>query len=313
MRNVRALRGGKLIVADKATVTPAGCFADAALAVPPVADPRYVDTLLDACSRHAVRVLVPLIDLDLDRLAPHVEEFASIGTTVVCPPRDLVDLCLDKRRFAVFAEEENLAHPRTCEADELDAGPFPLFAKRSRGFGSIGAVVCRSAAEARRALAEDPSLVFQELVEAPEVSVDAYVSVNGRCLVRVPRIRDQVVGGEAQQSHTIRSAEASRLADDTITALARRGLRGPMNIQLFLSDPPKLIEVNTRLGSGSVLANEAVGGRFYTALLQEACGEISAGDPDDYRENLWMYRYFGDVFHDGSRALRIVPDKSEDD
>ena len=45
---------------------------------------------------------------------------------------------------------------------------------------------------------------------------------------------------------TIRSAPVTDLADRTIAALSSVGLRGPLNIQLFLSDPPVLIEVNTR-------------------------------------------------------------------
>src|SRR5690606_17360736 len=152
--------------------------------------------------------------------------------------------------------------------------------------GSIGAGVCRSLAEAEAALARDSSLVFQEYIEAPEVSVDAYISATGRCTVRVPRIRDQVSGGEAQQSHTIRSEAIVRLADRTLEALARQGLRGPLNVQAFMLPRPVLIEVNTRLGSGSVLANEAVNGRLYAGMLHEACGGISDGDPDDYREGL---------------------------
>ena len=311
MRRVPALRGGRLLIADRAALNPAGCFADASLVVPEAADPLYVDHLVELCCRHAVRVVVPHLDIDLDRLAPHRERFAAAGATVVCPPPDLVDLCRDKRRFAAFAQEEGLPFPRAYAANGLREEMFPLFAKRRRGSASVGSGICRSLAEAQAALRHFPDLLFQEVIEGVEVSVDAYVSRAGECTVRVPRLRDRVVDGESVRSHTIRSPTASALADRTIGALARLGLRGPLNLQLFAGDRPTLIEVNARLGSASLLANMATGGRLFTSVLGEACGLASDGDPDDYQEGLHVYRFLGEVFHDGVQPLRIFPARGD--
>lgn len=303
VRGVPSLRDARVMIADRAPVTPAGSFADASFVVPEVGHAAYVDELLRICRDHDVRVLLPAIDIDLDRLAPHVHEFAAAGTTLVCPPPALVELCLDKERFAAFCREEDLPHPRSYPSDALPPDRFPLFFKRRRGFGSIGSGVCRSSEDAALVLARDPDVVFQELVEAPEVSVDVFVSRAGRCTTRVPRQRDKVVGGEAQQSHTVRSTALAGLADRTVAALVRRGLRGPLNIQVFWADEPVLIEVNTRLGSASILSNAATGGRYFTDVLRDACGDGCDGDPDDYVDGLWLQRYWGDVIHDGARTL----------
>ena len=307
LRAVGPLRGGRILVADRAAVTPAGSFADGAFRVPGVAEPDYVDALLRLCGEESVRVLLPVIDVDLDRLAPHAESFAALGTTLVSPPPHLKETCLDKARFAAFCHESGLPQPRSYERSALADAPFPLFAKRRRGFGSIGSGICRTREDARLALDRDPDLVFQELVQAPEVSVDAFVSRSGRCLVRVPRVRDRVVGGEVHQSHTVRSPTAAALADRAIAALTRVGLTGPLNIQLFESPEPVLIEVNTRLGSGCVLSNAATGGRLLATVLRDACGAACDGDPDDYAAGLWLQRYWGDVVHDGVRALSSHP------
>jgi carbamoyl-phosphate synthase large subunit len=307
MRHVPPVREGRLLVADRALVTPAGSFVDGAFVVPDVGHPRYVEELRRICVENGVRVLLPVIDVDLDRLAPHLDSFAAVGTTVVCPPATLVDLCLDKQVFADFCEEQGLPHPALHALEALSEDRFPVFAKRRRGFGSIGSRVCRSAAEARAAWAADPELVFQDLIEAPEVSVDVFVRRDGRCTTRVPRVRDKVVGGEAQQSHTIRSPAIAQLVDRTVAALARRGLRGPLNVQVFATPEPTLIEVNTRLGSGSVLSNAATRGAFFTALLRDACGFAVEGDPEDYLEGLWLQRYWGDVIHDGVQTLGSHP------
>ncbi len=307
MQEVPALAGGKFLIADRAELTPAGCFADEAVVVPAIADHDYVERLLEICAERRVRIVVPLIDLDLERLSPHLDAFRAAGTSVISPPRELVELCFDKVNFADFANSHGLPVPRSYPAASVPDEAFPVFTKRRRGFGSVGAAACRTRGELLAAVARFPDLVVQQLVEATEVSVDAYITLDGRCIVRVPRVRDQVSGGEAQQSHTIRTPEALALADRTIEALTSRGVRGPLNIQLFMSEPAVLIEVNTRLGAGSVLANQAVDGRFYRAMLADAIGEPVSGDRDEYREGMWMYRYFGEVFHDGTRPLTIIP------
>jgi len=307
MRDLPALQKGRLLVADRAALTPAGCFADGALVVPPLDSPDYIPALLRLCGEQSVRVLVPLIDLDLVQLAPQRQRFAAVGTTVVCPDPAVLELCFDKMVFARMAREEGLPCPRWIDPAELAAADYPLFHKRRRGFGSIGAGICRSPREARQALERDPTLIFQEYIQAPEASVDALVSVSGECVLCVQRLRDKVVGGEAVQSHTIKSPAVADLALRTIAALARRGLSGPVNLQVFTGAAPKLIEVNPRLGSASVLSNVAAGGRLLRSLLLEACGGQADGRPDDYQEGLALYRYLGDVFHTDHQLQQCFP------
>lgn len=307
MRRHPAFMDGRIVVASSDELTPAGCFADVAVQVPLIRAPDYVDRLLDVCCQQAVRVVVPLIDLDLDRLSPHLARFTQIGTTVICPPPALVDLCFDKLAFARFAAAAELAHPQTVDAEGLAALKFPAFYKRRRGFGSIGSGVCTSRETANQLIQSDPQLLFQELIQAPEITVDAYIARTGRCIVRVLRVRDKVVAGEAYRSHTVRLPEVDDLARRTVDALAREGLRGPLNVQIFQTATPQLLEVNTRLGSAVVLSNVATGGRLLDALLNEAVGGTSEGTPSDYREGLHLNRFLGDVFHSGTDVVAIHP------
>lgn len=308
MREVPAFAGGELLVADRAELTPAGCFADRSFVVPPIADDAYHRRLLELCERHRVGALVPLIDLDLERLAPHGDAFAAVGTTLVCPPPALVELGFDKIRFAAFADEEGLPYPAHVPVERLEEADYPLFHKRRRGFGSIGIGRVEGPAEAKRALEATPELVFQRVVDATEFSVDAFLSRSGRATVRVMRERQKVVGGESQWTRTTHRPPVAALADRTLAALAHRGLTGPLNLQIFDAEPACLIEVNTRLGSASVLSNMATGGRLLRSVLTEAAGGAADGDPDDYRRGLSLYRFSGDVFHDGAEVAGIFPD-----
>ncbi len=307
MDGVAALRGGDVVVADMAVPTPAGLFAGHEVVVPPIADAGYVPALLAACRANGVRVLVPIIDLDLNRLAPHRDAFEAAGTAVVSPPPEVCELCFDKALFQRFAEAEGLNPPRAYGPDEVDTASYPLFYKRRRGYGSIGTGIARSPEAVREALARDPDLLVQELVDAPEASVDAYVAPSGRCAVRVQRLRTKVVGGEAWRSVTVRDERVRELADRAACALAARGLRGPLNVQIFAGDPPRIGEVNPRLGSASVFSNFACRGRLFRSVLAGACGEEVEGDPDDYRVGLQLRRFLGDMYFDGGKVLGVVP------
>jgi lipopolysaccharide/colanic/teichoic acid biosynthesis glycosyltransferase/predicted ATP-grasp superfamily ATP-dependent carboligase len=311
MRDTAALSDSKLIVADKDELTPASCFADETLVLPAFNEPDFIERLEDACMRFGVGIVIPTMDLALSRIAPHKQRFAEEGITVACPEPHLVDLCLDKLQFAAFIEEEALPQPKTYAKAELDFADYPIFYKPKRGFGSQGCGTCKSVAEAKQLLNANPDIIFQQFIDAKEVSVDAYITSTGACNVCVPRIRDKVIGGEAYISHTIGSRLVRDVAYRLIDSLSRRGLRGPLNIQMFVQgDKPTLIEVNTRIGSATVLANIASRGRLFSSLLLEACGEQAGGDPDDYIENVRLYRFLGDVFHVGSEVIEVIPSGS---
>jgi carbamoyl-phosphate synthase large subunit len=254
MTGVQQLRGGRLIVADMCSNAPAAIFADEYVKVCPISHPRYIDELLVTCRSRRVRVLIPLIDMDLERVSPHLDEFEHIGTTVVCPSEHVVATCLDKMEFARFAMQHGLPTPRCIGNEDLAETTYPVFYKPKRGFGSRRCGICDNYEHARELLTSNPDLLFQEFVEAPEVSVDGFVSRRGYPTVCVPRMRDKVVGGEAYQSHTVDLPQVHGLALKTMHALARIGYWGPVNIQAFAGASPSIIEVNSRLGSASVLA-----------------------------------------------------------
>lgn len=308
MRNIPVLSGSKLIVADQAEVTPETCFADASVVLPSISDPSYIDRLFEACIKYEVGVIIPTIDLVLTRIAPHKQRFARAGINIACPDEAIVKLCTDKVLFADFVKDVGLRQPIAYRKDELDTAKFPLFYKPIQGYGSVGSGVCGSAFEAQNVLAANPNVIFQEYIDAPEISVDAFISAEGACTVCVPRMRDKVVDGESYMSHTLRSSPVRELAFSIIDALVGRGIRGALLIQMFLKgDEATLIEVNTRIGSGTVLSNLASGGRLYASILVEAFGGESEGNPDDYIENMSLYRFLGDVFYVGKDVVEIMP------
>ena len=302
---VPALAAGRVLVADLELVAPAGYFAHEAVAVPPLKDPRYVPRLLELCREKQVRVLLPLIDIDMAQLVPHHEAFAAAGVTLMAPAPELMEVCFDKVAFDAFARAHGLRAPYLHAPDELDSAPYPLFYKPRHGFGSRSTGFVTSEAKAREALVEDPNLIFMEGLSGPELSVDALISRDGRILHAVQRIRDKVVGGEVARSHTVKLGPITQAVEKALRALAGVGFHGPANLQFFLSEEPALFDVNLRLGAGgSTLANMATGGHFFESMLREACGELAQAPERDYEEGLALYKFVGDLFYGADGAVR---------
>ena len=307
IREMNFFHGTRVVVADCRAVTPAGCFADHSVVVPPIDDAGYIDALVECCSREQIGILIPLIDIDLNRLAPHRARFTEVGTYICCPSPETVEVCFDKSKFEVFSQEEGIPVPRSFNKEELCSAPYPLFYKPTCGFGSQGAGICTSWTRAAEILQSAPDTIFQEIIEGKEISVDAFVTAEGRCTVRVQRVRDKVIGGEVVQSHTVRIPEICEVAEKTIDALSRRHFQGPLNVQLFSGDSPVVIEVNPRLGSGVVLSNIATHGRLLRSLIAGACGQAVGGEPEDYDVGLYLSRYLGDVIHDENGTCQFTP------
>lgn len=306
MDRVPEFRSGKIFVADREPITPAGAFADGSFQVPPVADPAYPAELLRLCKDFAIRLIVPLIDIDVLALAPRRETFLGEGVTIVCPPPDVAELCFDKRAFHNWAETNGIPVPAVVPLRGLQTAAYPLFAKPARGFGSIGARVCYSPEEAQRAL-EKPGMLLEECLQGPEFSADAYINRAGRSIIRVIRLREKVVGGEAYRSRTVCDADVAAVTDLVLARLAELGHRGPVNVQVIKSQRPAVIDVNPRLGSAVLLSNQATGGRIFEAILQEALGRTAAGNPDDYLEGLQLWRFLGELFFLDYQVTAVYP------
>jgi hypothetical protein len=160
-----------------------------------------------------------------------------------------------------------------------------------------GGVACRG----------DPDLLFQELIEAAEITVDAYIASSGRCVVSVQRVRDMVVAGQSYRSHTVDLPTVGALASTDDGGSCTRRIARTAHVQIFQTETPLLVEVNTRLSSAVVLSNLACGGRLLDALLGEALGGTVADELSEYRVGLQLSRYLGDVFHAGNELVAIKP------
>jgi carbamoyl-phosphate synthase large subunit len=255
---IRSLRRagfpGRLVTSDADPMSPGFFLADAYGVLPTIKDPGFFAAALRLIEREAVQVVLPTSGFDTIVYAERRTELEQLGITVVVSPHDAVQTCIDKWRF-YQAVNGRFPIPRTVlSAAEVES--FPCFVKPIRGKGSRGVALCRSAEELAAQLAARDDLLIQEYLPGEEYSVDVLSDLDGRALVAVPRVRLATKVGISVRGRIVRDREI----EATCLGLADYlGLRGPSCIQLR-RDPEgtaKLLEVNPRMGGGTIFATLA--------------------------------------------------------
>lgn len=246
----------------------------------PVVEPRYVGNeeyaqfALDFCRVHRIDVLIP--PRRLDALAGRVEDFAAIGTHLMCSPAAAVATLTNKALTYKIASREGAPVPPWREVtdadqfedavDELSRTGETLCIKPSGEYSAFGFRILDDrpltmaslkaapepvvsveavAAAMRRADMEGeavPPLLVMPFLDDPEISIDCLSTPGGELLVGIPR---------AKQGRF-----RTMLDDPALVDIARQLVRNfelsyLTNVQLrYRSGHPVLLEINPRPSAG---------------------------------------------------------------
>lgn len=290
-------RGGHVWAGDLDPLAPALQVADEALRLPPIEEEAYQPTLLDLVREHDIDLLVPLLDPELRPLAAIRDAFAGAGCQVLVSDPALLDLVLDKWETVQYFSSQGIRTPESWlpELSDSDAWPDPAFIKPRRGSASKSAR-CVSHTELPHALNSTEEPILQEVVEAPEITVDALFDLEGTLLHYIPRKRVRTMAGESIQGRTLSDPEIEAWLRPVLREVGQSGARGPITLQVFLTEPePTLSEINARFGGGFPLGR-AAGGHYPSWIVQMCAGESVDPQLGDYEADLCMTRAYTEWF-----------------
>lgn len=217
-------------------------------------------------------------DYDVDVVIPFVDAAVAVATELaeLCPglftPGEdalLQNKLFDKVESAKLFESHGLPIPRTFTGDAADKCWIakPRFGSASKG------LVYLSPEEVLNFDNSDENYLIQECFpEHEEISVDCYVdSTAVENPIISPRVRLEVMGGEAIKTLTIKDSEVEALAAQILSKLR---LKGAVTIQ-FLRDRITgrlmVMEINPRLG-GACTASILAGADIPRAIIRMASG-----------------------------------------
>lgn len=246
--------------------------------------PDILTDLQRVVEQHNINIVVPFVD---GAIAPasRLREFCPHVFVPACPP-EMANVLYDK-----IQSDELFRHLCVPVPEAADIG-FPLIAKPRLGSASKGIIVIRNRAELER-LSDSENYLLQEYIEdRTEYTVDCYVSQSMETLAIVPRIRLEVLGGEAVKTVTV---DDPTVIEVSRVVIERLQLRGAVTLQ-FLHDRKDgrlmLMEINPRLGGGCVCAVHA-GADIPMLIVKEWAGLPL--EPPAWQSGVLITRYFQEV------------------
>jgi carbamoyl-phosphate synthase large subunit len=285
-----------VVAVDPNPLAPAQYAAQVRASAPPIEDPEYVPELARLCERHGVGAVLPLTDLDIEKLASARENKSPPVLPALVPSFEVARATYDKYEAHLMLERLGLPSPPTVlphQAD-LDALDYPVMVKPRQGSGARSIHLAHDPAQARFFVeyVREPTMV-QRAMGGPELSIDCLGDFDGRCLNAIPRTMIESRGGESIKGTVIDDSELVEFGRTVMDALV---VRGPATIQVF-RDPQlgiRITDVNTRFGGAfPAPALAALPGRSYPELIvRMAAGERLAPHVGEYRRDVTFTRYY---------------------
>lgn len=301
----KSLNGNaKVIATDNYELAPALYDADKYYITKRWTEDSYWGEIEDIIKKENVGLVVSLIDPELSALALQKDKFSSLGALTNTSNYSVIADCFDKFKTLVFVKEngfpciKSYVDLKTLERDLKDGVvTFPLFVKPRKGSGSIGIEKIYNSDRLRAVFTEQNDLLIQEFITGQEIGVDLYVDlISGEVVSIFAKKKLKMRAGETDKSVSYKN---KKLFDTVIQFAKSFGLRGVNDIDVFEVDGDFYIsEVNPRFGGGYIHAYSA-GIDFPSLLINNMNGIINEPNIGNYKENIYMMKYFDIKVIDG--------------
>lgn len=292
---------GKVYAIDSAPMLSAACqIADKCFKALRLADPLYIESLIDLCIENNISLIVPTIDTELLILARNKEKFKENGINVVISSANFVSICRDKQLIQQFFKDRGVNVPEEYEKNNVR---FPLFIKPIDGSRSKDTFTITSKEELTHYHLNTPKLMFMEYLDHnlyDEYTCDLFYGKDHKLKCVVPRKRIAVRDGEVYKALTCNNILVSFIKDKfsyiegAVGCLTAQFFKNRINDELIYG-----IEINPRFGGGFPLTYLS-GANFTKWILEEhILGKAIEEQFDVWEDNLLMIRYDDEVLVHG--------------
>lgn len=214
--------------------TAGSMLADGYFQVPAADAPDYLDRLEEIAKKESVDYLVPVHDLEIERIGESSRSF--FNQICLVPPVRAIQRTRDKLACSLFVEQLGIPIPKILNA----GAPVKKILRDRAGVGSRGIWIYEKGE--KPAVKEGQFL--QEYTEGEEYTVDVLSDREGRVLYAVPRIRLEVKAGVATKVKIEQNEELARLVGQILGACP---IPGFSNVQFIKKEGRYyFIEINCR-------------------------------------------------------------------
>lgn len=292
---------GKIIGTDSDSLAPGGFMADIFSTMPEAREESlFVDKLFELVKIHKVTVLMPSSGFDIYPYSKYRKELQELGANAVVSDIEVLEICRDKMRTYQELLPRFKVPFTTTEPDKIPS--FPVIAKPRSGKGSRDVIMIEDESDLRYVTSKYHDMIFQQYLPGIEYTIDVLSDLNKEPLFAVPRIRLQTKGGISTKGKIVRN---QKMEEDCMNIAKSIGIRGPCCIQMKEThdSEPQLVEVNARLGGGTIFTTLA-GANMPELILDLVEGqEISIPKISE----VTVIRYFEEIVVPDTLGPRTAP------
>jgi carbamoyl-phosphate synthase large subunit len=286
---------GKIIATDSNRLSAGFFMASAYEVMPKVIDEEnYIKKLKEVINNHNVQVLMPSSGYDIYPYSKYRSQIEEFGAKPVVSDLESIEICFDKMMtFQKLNGKFNLPFT-TTNPDKITE--FPVIAKPRREKGGYDMIIIKDEDNLRYTSSKFSNMIFQEYLPGTEYTVDVLCDLHKKPLVAVPRIRLETKGGISTKGKVVHNPQIEQSCMDIAKSI---GIIGPCCIQMKASrdGAPKLVEVNPRMGGGTIFA--ALAGVNFPALIIDMVKEKQIVNPSF--SEVTVIRYFEEIVIGGTK------------
>ena len=279
----------KIIGVDIDNLAPALYFCDERVIVPRINDDNYLSSLLDACEKYDVKLIIPTIDTELLKISENIKLFEDKKIMVNVSSNEVIKICRNKKNTQKWLDDNHFLAPRMISDEDINNKnyQFPLFIKPLDGSSSINAFKVENEKELMFFKDYVPNPIIQEMVKGEEYTIDVFCDFDSNPITIVPRKRIAVRAGEIQKGIICKNREIIDYMKKVVNALKPRG---HITIQC-IKDNEKIyiLEINPRFGGGAPMSIDA-GADSPLHLYKLLMGEKLEYN-ENYQDNLYFSRF----------------------
>ena len=299
------------------------------IVMPKASDKNLWEKTFNLLKQHKIDIVLPSLDESLFGWSKHKAALAKEGITVLVSPPQTIATFLDKWATYQFFTQHNIPTPKTtlyqnygvlkprfgrggsgiefAESARFYADSLPDFVSEIEGGGGRKAAKYSQPKSQHSANTapnktdsnlptnnqESSLYITQEPICAQEYTIDCLFDNKGNPIYIIPRKRLGVQSGKSTKGEVC-YVESLQTAIQTIAT--HIALQGAINFQAFVDEngAPMFIEVNPRLGSGSVLSFAASENWIPLMIENLVFGKPIA--PKTIRYGLKMARSYTEIF-----------------
>jgi len=258
----------KIFGADADNLCIGKYFVDEFWGMPKI-DNLSAEVLVNFCKENSVGLIIPTRDGELEFFSSIKNQLKKENVAVMISNKESIVSCLDKLKFAQLKGIH--AIPASDNIEDIDSNRYVVKERFGAGAEKIGINLDRNDALSHGKLLENP--IYQPFITGDEISVDAYVTIDGNVKGNIMRRRDIIIDGESQVTSTFNNNKLEKVFKNIIASL---NLYGHVILQAIISNQGNVfvIECNPRFGGASTLSLRAGLDSFYWAYLESMGSSI---------------------------------------